>query len=78
MSKTLRSLREELGLSQQDVADRSGISRSYYTNIELGRKTPSLTVAHKIAQTLQTDMSIFNTVYVPFGNNLRPTGTERN
>lgn len=51
----LRKRRQETGLSQQQVADLVGISRSYYTNIELGTKTPSLTTAQRIAAVLETD-----------------------
>jgi putative transcriptional regulator len=51
----LISRRVKLSLSQQNVADLSGISRSFYTRIELGIETPSLEVAFRIADALQSD-----------------------
>lgn len=55
----LLKLRESLGLSQQQVAEKAQISRSFYALIESGRKTPSLPVAHRIAKALETSVEIF-------------------
>lgn len=41
--------RRRAGLSQQQVAEAVGISRSFYTLIERGCRTPSLAVALRIA-----------------------------
>ena len=38
-------LRTELGLSQQDVADRIGISRQYYQMIENGERKKNLALS---------------------------------
>jgi len=46
--------RKILGFTQEFVAERSGISRAYYTNVEAGRKEPSMKVAKRIADTLMT------------------------
>ena len=50
----LRNIRIERGLTQLDVAKGAGISRSYYTQIELmeDRKSPSVRAAKDIAKTL--------------------------
>lgn len=64
----LRNRRVRLGLSHKDVADFAGISRSYYTNIERGKKDPSLRVAERIARVLDSDISIFSDRIVPDGN----------
>lgn len=45
--------------TQYEVAELSSISRSYYTKIELGIKTPTVDVAKKIAKTLNFEWSIF-------------------
>lgn len=50
--------RKARGWTQEDVAEHVGISRAYYTNIELGRKTPSLRVAFMIAKALNRDIDI--------------------
>lgn len=52
MRVKLKKVRNEKDLTQQEVADRAGIERSYYTNIELGSKNPSLKTALKIKQAL--------------------------
>lgn len=65
--------RKALGLSQEQVAQRAGLSRAYYTNIERGVKTPSLVLAQRIAEVLDTSVEeIFFDSEVPPRN----TGTE--
>lgn len=48
----LKELREEKKMTHQDVASASDISRSYYTLIESGVKTPAVEVAKDIAKVL--------------------------
>lgn len=48
----LIELRKKKGYSQQNIADLVGISRAYYTNIELNKYTPSLGVAKNISSVL--------------------------
>ena len=50
MRKLLRELRELNHFTQEDIAERIGIDRSTYTNIELGNKNPSFNVALKIKE----------------------------
>lgn len=59
MSVKLKLHRENLGLTQSEVAKKVDISRSYYTNIELGIKTPAVPVAKKIAEVLNLEWVIF-------------------
>jgi DNA-binding XRE family transcriptional regulator len=67
--KDLIERRKELNLTQEQVAISSGISRAYYTNIEAGRKEPSIGVAKKIADTLTTTVDrIFFSDIVPNRN----------
>lgn len=42
MRHKLRVIREAMKLTQNEVAEKLGVSRSYYTELELGRKQPSL------------------------------------
>lgn len=49
---SLRRARLRAGLTQAQVAALAGLSRPMYTNIELGRKNPSLDVAIRIAHVL--------------------------
>ena len=52
MPAVIRRYRDAAGLSQQELADRVGISKSYISSLELGR-APSLNLLVKIAQTLE-------------------------
>jgi transcriptional regulator with XRE-family HTH domain len=52
LGKTVRRLREEKGWSQEDYADRAGIHRTYVSDIERGRRNPTITVVEKLARPL--------------------------
>jgi putative transcriptional regulator len=41
-------------MTQNELAEKVGISRAYYTNIELGNKNPSFAVAVRIKSALNT------------------------
>jgi len=55
----IESQRKALGLSQEEVALRLGISRQYYNSIENNRRTPSVELAKKIAVLLGAEWTIF-------------------
>lgn len=59
MRKWLKVYREKRELTQQETAKLSGISRSYYTHIEQGTKTPTVQVAKNIAKTLKFNWVLF-------------------
>lgn len=59
MRKWLKEIRDGKGLTQEQVAILAGISRSHYTSIEIGTKTPSVEVAKNIAKALKFDWTIF-------------------
>lgn len=46
-------------LTHKQVADGAGISRSYYTEIEAGEKTPSVLTAKRISLFLNFDWTLF-------------------
>lgn len=50
LGQNVRSLREERGWSQEDYADRADIYRTYVSDIERGRRNPTITVVEKLAQ----------------------------
>ena len=50
--KTVASLRKQRGISQEDLAFRSGISRSYMGVIERGEKSPSVDTIARVARGL--------------------------
>lgn len=50
----LAKVRAELGFSLQEVADLVGISKSYLSDIEKGRKTVPAHTAEKLSQCINT------------------------
>lgn len=61
MRTRLKKLRISRGFSQYTFADVLGISRSHYSQIETGSKTPSLPLALKIKSALAcSDDDIFS------------------
>jgi transcriptional regulator with XRE-family HTH domain len=53
----MRALREGLGLSLRDLADRSGVSAATLSQVERGESSPTLTVAARIADGLELSLS---------------------
>ena len=51
----IKERREELDLSQKDLAEKAGISQSFLCDIEQGRSKPSIDTALKIAEALNID-----------------------
>jgi transcriptional regulator with XRE-family HTH domain len=52
LTMTLRRLRTKRGLSQQGLAERSGLSREYVARLETGQHNPSLATLQKLAKAL--------------------------
>jgi putative transcriptional regulator len=59
MRKWLKEKREAKGMNHEQVALKCGISRSYYTLIEKGTKTPGVKVAKNIAAVLEFEWTNF-------------------
>lgn len=51
----LKASREELGLTQRDLADRLQQPRSYISKIETGERIPRITEFCEIAQAMKLD-----------------------
>jgi transcriptional regulator with XRE-family HTH domain len=52
----LRELREARRLTQEALADEAGFSRSYYSDIETGKRNISLLNLRKLAQSLHVSL----------------------
>ena len=50
--KTLKSRRQSINLSQEQLGVESGLSRSYISDLENGKKDPSLFTIFKLANAL--------------------------
>jgi len=53
----LRQLRNERGWSQERLAERADLNRSYVGEIERGIASPSLATAGKLARALEVELS---------------------
>lgn len=58
LGKKIQKRRKEVGLTQEELADKVGVSRAYMGYIEQGRNAPSLGVLEKIARVLRTSINI--------------------
>lgn len=52
----VRQLREKQGWSQHELAERSGLNRSYVGEIERGKAVASVVTAHKLAYALSVSI----------------------
>lgn len=55
LGQNIREFRQKKGWSQEDYADRAGIHRTYVSDIERGRRNPTITVVEKLAAPLGID-----------------------
>lgn len=53
----VRRRRTQLGLSQEDFADKAGIHRTYVSSIELGKVRVSIGIAQQLAVALEMPLS---------------------
>jgi len=57
IAQTIAKLRHEANISQEELADRAGIHRTYVSQIERSLKSPTLHVLMQIARALNTSAS---------------------
>lgn len=55
--QAIRAIRQSKSISQEQLADRSGLHRTYISDVELGKRNVSLENIEKIAYALNTNMS---------------------
>ena len=51
--RIVRERREQLKISQEDLADEAPVHRTYVSSIELGKTDLSLSVAYKVSKALK-------------------------
>jgi transcriptional regulator with XRE-family HTH domain len=57
VNEKIRSIREAKGLTQEQVAEKLGISSSVYGDIERGENDPKLSKLEKIAEAFEIELS---------------------
>lgn len=57
LGRAIRARRQELGLSQERLAERCGFDRTYISMLERGIRNPSLLNLIKLARGLETPVS---------------------
>lgn len=53
----LRQARHDAGLSQYDLADRSGVSQTHIANVECARHNPRLQTLRKLTDVLNEELA---------------------
>ncbi|WP_278947738.1 helix-turn-helix transcriptional regulator [Megasphaera elsdenii] len=62
MGNKMKEYRQEKGLSQTELAYKTGVSQRYIAFIEANKRTPSLKLAMKISKALGKNV---NTIFSP-------------
>jgi len=57
LGAAISSKRKKLGLTQEELSIKAGLSRSYIADTEAGRYTPSLNSIYGIAKALKSDLN---------------------
>jgi len=52
LGNNMKKLRLEKGMSQGDICRKLGVDRSYISNVESGKKNPTLSTITKLAKAL--------------------------
>ena len=55
LAAEVKSLRTGLGVSQEELAHRAGLNRTFIGRLEVAQTQPSLTVLFQLAQALEVD-----------------------
>lgn len=55
----MKRLRQDKGWSQEELADRAGLHRTYVSGLERGVRNPTVTVLEKLAQGLEAPIAAF-------------------
>jgi transcriptional regulator with XRE-family HTH domain len=57
IGQSLRRLRQSSRITQDELAERSGLSKNYICQVESGRKSPSLNAISKLAACMGADVN---------------------
>ena len=57
VGNNVRRLREKQGISQEELADRAALHRTYISGVERGVRNPTVVVLEKVADALGVELS---------------------
>ena len=55
----IKVLRNKLGISQEELADKAGVHRTYIASLEVGKRNISIVTLEKVVVALEVTMSEF-------------------
>src|SRR2546423_5691677 len=58
LGNAIKSTRSALGISQEELASRAGLHRTYVSDVERGARNPSLQSVEKLANALQLSLPV--------------------
>lgn len=61
VGKRVKELRNNLGISQEELADLAGLDRTYITSVECGKRNISIVNIEKLAKALKVSLAEFFT-----------------
>ena len=59
LAEELRSRRKDIAISQDELALRAGVNRTYVAKLELAKNQPTLQILYKLAMALDVDLPEF-------------------
>lgn len=59
VGKRVRELRNNIGISQEELADLAGLDRTYITSVECGKRNISIVNIEKLTNALQVSLKEF-------------------
>ena len=59
VGKRIKDLRHKLGISQEELADKAGIHRTYIASLEVGKRNVFVVTLEKIVIALEVSLSEF-------------------
>jgi len=76
LASHVRRIREEIGLTQTELADAAGLRQATISQIETGRRTPALSTVFKLASALGVSAGELLQESGPAGGCDHPAGPE--
>jgi transcriptional regulator with XRE-family HTH domain len=52
VGRNVRAIRQATGMTQEQLAEKSGFSQQYISDLERGRRNPTVVTLHDLAQAL--------------------------